>query len=73
MLLQEEIAKLQRKLERSKKIEMAGAADEVLLAEIQEYKVSQGLFNIRLFHFFFVLNRDISSFHCVAVIICSRY
>lgn len=36
--MQEEIAKLQRKLERSKKIEMAGAADEVLLAEIQEYK-----------------------------------
>lgn len=37
---QEEIAKLQRKLERSKKIEMAGAADEVLMAEIAEYKVS---------------------------------
>ncbi|CAC5393361.1 BRE1 [Mytilus coruscus] len=37
--LQEEIAKLlQRKLERSKKIEMAGAADEVLMAEIAEYK-----------------------------------
>ena len=36
---QEEIAKLQRKLERSKKIEMAGAADEVLMAEIAEYKV----------------------------------
>ncbi|KAK3591494.1 hypothetical protein CHS0354_031601 [Potamilus streckersoni] len=36
--MQEEIAKLQRKLERQKKIEMAGAADEVLLAEIQEYK-----------------------------------
>ncbi|XP_048252241.1 E3 ubiquitin-protein ligase Bre1-like [Haliotis rufescens] len=35
---QEEIAKLQRKLERSKKIEMAGAADEVLLEEIKEYK-----------------------------------
>ncbi|XP_052802588.1 E3 ubiquitin-protein ligase BRE1B-like isoform X2 [Mya arenaria] len=35
---QEEIAKLQRKLERSKKIEMAGAADEVLMAEIAEYK-----------------------------------
>jgi len=30
---------LQRKLERSKKIEMAGAADEVLMAEIAEYKV----------------------------------
>lgn len=38
--LQEEIAKLQRKVERSKKIEMAGGADEVLLAEIAEYKVS---------------------------------
>nr|XP_022339976.1 E3 ubiquitin-protein ligase Bre1-like isoform X1 [Crassostrea virginica] len=36
--MQEEIAKLQRKLERSKKIEMAGAADEVLMAEIAEYK-----------------------------------
>ncbi|KAK6192014.1 hypothetical protein SNE40_003570 [Patella caerulea] len=36
--MQEEIAKLQRKLERSKKIEMAGAADEVLLEEIKEYK-----------------------------------
>lgn len=36
--MQEEIAKLNRKLERSKKIEMAGAADEVLMAEIQEYK-----------------------------------
>ncbi|KAL4223063.1 E3 ubiquitin-protein ligase BRE1A [Mactra antiquata] len=36
--MQEEIAKLQRKVERSKKIEMAGGADEVLLAEIQEYK-----------------------------------
>ncbi|XP_041348774.1 E3 ubiquitin-protein ligase BRE1B-like [Gigantopelta aegis] len=35
---QEEIAKLMRKLERSKKIEMAGAADEVLLEEIKEYK-----------------------------------
>ena len=30
---------MQRKLERSKKIEMAGAADEVLMAEIAEYKV----------------------------------
>ena len=40
MTEQEEIAKLQRKLERSKKIEMAGAADEVLMAEIAEYKVS---------------------------------
>lgn len=39
---QEEIAKLQRKLERSKKIEMAGAADEVLMAEIAEYKVLTG-------------------------------
>ncbi|KAH3885458.1 hypothetical protein DPMN_009452 [Dreissena polymorpha] len=36
--MQEEIAKLQRKVERSKKIEMAGGADEVLLAEIAEYK-----------------------------------
>ncbi|XP_060078358.1 E3 ubiquitin-protein ligase Bre1-like [Ylistrum balloti] len=36
--MQEEIAKLQRKLERTKKIEMAGAADEVLMAEIAEYK-----------------------------------
>ncbi|KAL5017336.1 hypothetical protein ScPMuIL_006925 [Solemya velum] len=36
--MQEEIARLQRKLERQKKIEMAGAADEVLMAEIQEYK-----------------------------------
>ena len=40
ILLQEEIAKLNRKLERSKKIEMAGAADEVLMAEIGEYKVT---------------------------------
>ena len=37
--IQEEVAKLNRKLERSKKIEMAGAADEVLLEEIKEYKV----------------------------------
>ncbi|PVD32731.1 hypothetical protein C0Q70_08176 [Pomacea canaliculata] len=36
--VQEEVAKLQRKLERSKKIEAAGAADEVLLEEIKEYK-----------------------------------
>ncbi|XP_005102459.1 E3 ubiquitin-protein ligase Bre1 [Aplysia californica] len=36
--MQEEVAKLNRKLERSKKIEMAGAADEVLLEEIKEYK-----------------------------------
>lgn len=36
------MAKLQRKLERSKKIEAAGAADEVLLEEIKEYKVSSG-------------------------------
>ena len=36
---QEEVAKLQRKLERSQKIEQAGAADEVLLEEIKEYKV----------------------------------
>lgn len=36
--MQEEVAKLQRKLERSQKIEMAGAADEVLLEEIKEYK-----------------------------------
>ena len=45
--LQEEIAKLNRKLERSKKIEMAGAADEVLMAEIGEYKVA---YNINLFY-----------------------
>jgi len=36
--VQEEVAKLSRKLERSKKIEMAGAADEVLMEEIKEYK-----------------------------------
>ncbi|GFS28011.1 E3 ubiquitin-protein ligase Bre1 [Elysia marginata] len=36
--MQEEVAKLNRKLERSKKIEMAGAADEVLLEEVKEYK-----------------------------------
>ncbi|KAK7088171.1 E3 ubiquitin-protein ligase Bre1-like isoform X2 [Littorina saxatilis] len=36
--MQEEVAKLQRKLERSQKIEQAGAADEVLLEEIKEYK-----------------------------------
>lgn len=36
--MQEEIASLRRKLERSKKIEMAGAADEVLMEEIKEYK-----------------------------------
>jgi len=40
---QEEIAKLQRKVERSKKIEMAGGADEVLLAEIAEYKVGNAI------------------------------
>ena len=40
---QEEIAKLQRKVERSKKIEMAGGADEVLLAEIAEYKVGNSI------------------------------
>ena len=34
------MAKLQRKLERSKKIEQVGAADEVLLEEIKEYKAS---------------------------------
>ena len=38
-VFQEEVAKLQRKLERSQKIEQAGAADEVLLEEIKEYKV----------------------------------
>ncbi|XP_029648554.1 E3 ubiquitin-protein ligase Bre1 [Octopus sinensis] len=36
--MQEEVASLRRKLERSKKIEMAGAADEVLMEEIKEYK-----------------------------------
>ncbi|XP_046391028.1 E3 ubiquitin-protein ligase Bre1 isoform X1 [Ischnura elegans] len=36
--LQEEIAQLRRKVERMKKIEMAGTADEVMAEEIREYK-----------------------------------
>ncbi|CAB3373401.1 Hypothetical predicted protein [Cloeon dipterum] len=36
--LQEEIAQLRRKVERMKKIEMAGTADEVMMEEIREYK-----------------------------------
>ncbi|XP_037092675.1 LOW QUALITY PROTEIN: E3 ubiquitin-protein ligase Bre1-like [Pollicipes pollicipes] len=36
--LQEEIATLRRKLERAKKIELAGAADDVLMEEVREYK-----------------------------------
>lgn len=39
-IFQEEIAIMRRKLERTKKIEMAGGADEVLMAEISEYKVN---------------------------------
>jgi len=35
---QEEIASLKKKIERAKKFEVANTADEVLLAEIQEYK-----------------------------------
>ncbi|XP_043237647.1 E3 ubiquitin-protein ligase Bre1-like [Amphibalanus amphitrite] len=36
--LQEELAALRRKLERAKKIELAGAADDVLMEEVREYK-----------------------------------
>ena len=36
---QEEVARMRRKLERAKRIEMASSADEVLLEEIREYKV----------------------------------
>ncbi|XP_074640855.1 E3 ubiquitin-protein ligase Bre1-like [Tubulanus polymorphus] len=36
--MQEEIASLKKKLDRMKKIELAGTADEVLLEEIKEYK-----------------------------------
>lgn len=36
--LQEEVATLKRKLERANKIELAGAADEVLMEEVREYK-----------------------------------
>ena len=39
-VFQEEVAGLRRKLERAKKIELAGTADEVLMEEIKEYKVS---------------------------------
>jgi E3 ubiquitin-protein ligase BRE1 len=38
LCLQEEIAQLHRKVERMKKIEMAGTLDEVMLEEIREYK-----------------------------------
>lgn len=40
MCIQEELALVQRKLERSQKIEQKGNSDEVLLEEIREYKVS---------------------------------
>ena len=68
-LLQEEVAKLNRKLERSKKIEMAGAADEVLLEEVKEYKVAFSLTDC-FFFFFFFLNSSLHSFLSGWVIFC---
>ena len=39
--LQEELAALRRKLERAKKIELAGAADDVLMEEVSSARGTQ--------------------------------
>ena len=57
LFLQEDCSSLKRKLDKQKKIDLYGAADEVLLEEIKQYKVSIAQYLLR----FICLNSQLSA------------